>query len=118
MTPHLPSFGVGLFLLVAAFGSSAYADCKPGTSHCVTASSTIPKFCGSVTKPCTIDGGLGGTCKGDMCGTGPTGPEDNPYFPYSFGNERVSAPTSTPPSNPTFGVHAVTVAHASLRQAH
>jgi hypothetical protein len=79
------TIGLGV-LLVAALDSSAFANCKPGTSHCVTANGMIPKFCGSVSKPCTIDGGLGGTCKGDVvCGNGETSPLGDLPWPASTG---------------------------------
>lgn len=96
MTRLFQTLALGFTLFTALDASSALANCKPGTPHCVTASNSIPKFCGSVSKPCTIDGGLGSTCKGGgTCGTGPTGPEDNPYFPYNFGNERTSGLSTT-----------------------
>ena len=59
------------------------AACNPGTPNCVKPSGNRPTFCGSVSNPCTIDGGLGSECQGGgTCGTGPSGPPGNPYFPY------------------------------------
>jgi hypothetical protein len=46
-------------VMIIGGANSAMALCNPGTKNCTKVQAGRPKFC----NPCTIDGGLGGTCK-------------------------------------------------------
>ena len=85
--------------IFAASANDAMALCNPGTKNCVSVQAGRPKFC----NPCTIDGGLGGTCKsaggGGQCGlsTGETGTTTQPGgLDGSYSRTRYSAPHNTP----------------------
>ena len=85
--------------IFAASANDAMALCNPGTKNCVSVQAGRPKFC----NPCTIDGGLGGTCKsaggGGQCGlsTGVTGTTTQPGgLDGSYSRTRYSAPHNTP----------------------
>ena len=84
--------------MFAASANDAMALCNPGTKNCVSVPAGRPKFC----SPCTIDGGLGSTCKSDggggQCGlsTGTTGTTTQPGgLDGSYSQTRSSAPHAT-----------------------
>jgi hypothetical protein len=63
----IPALVIAASMIIGG-ANSAMALCNPGTKNCTKPESGRPKFC----NPCTIDGGLGGTCKSPG-GTGQCG---------------------------------------------
>jgi hypothetical protein len=121
MNRIIPTLGLALMVVASAGASSAFAECRPGSPHCIPTNITIPKFCGTPGgKACTIDGGLGSSCKGGgTCGTGPEGPPGNVWFPYGDSQLSVTQSLTVDGGNsaPQPGIHGRLAAKSAMSSA-